>query len=166
MICLKTDWRSQRLQAWATTARLHVRPYPCAPLNLRGLSHALLRSEIARALQIQTGDTLFTIADYDGFTIRAKSERIISKLTKDVDHAAYAGWMAETLRNPIEVWDRYDRGIAKRHYFSAYGHARGNVLHYVAVAVSSSGEWATAFRKSGGNAIDERREGDFLYRCY
>ena len=166
MICANTDWRTQRLQEWRTTARLHVRAWPSAPVNLRGLTHGEMRDAIGKALGIAEGETKFSMLDYLGNAITCDAAVITSKLTRDVDHGAYAGWMLDAVQRPIEVWDRIDSGRMKRHYFSAFGNQRGDVMYYVSVATTLTFQWSTSFHKRSGPGIDEKRNGDFIFRCY
>ncbi len=105
--------------------------------------------------------------DYAGRIISRHAAWLCSKLAKDEGHTAYVGWIAETLLNPIEVWERVDNGIEKRHYYSAYS-ASGisGVVYYLAVAATLDGSLVTAFQKDSAKAIDERREGTPVYCCY
>jgi phage-Barnase-EndoU-ColicinE5/D-RelE like nuclease2 len=104
--------------------------------------------------------------DYAGRTISQDAARLCSKMAKDEGHTAYVGWIAETLRNPIEVWDRIDNGVAKLHYYSAYRAPGTGVVSYMAVATTASGVLVTAFHKNSARAIDGKRNGSPAFCCY
>jgi|GEM_PF-6393748 len=124
-----------------------------------------MRAAITAALGVPPGATIVTMTDFAGAAITQSVDFMVSKLLKDVDHAAFAGWLAVTLANPIEVWDRIDNGSVKRHYFSAYGFRQGKVVYHVAAVATPSGVWITSFHKWSAAGIDSKRDGTLIHRC-
>jgi Barnase-EndoU-ColicinE5/D-RelE like nuclease len=142
----------------------HARPRPCAPVSVPATANKR-RQIVASVLGISTGQKQVAFTDYAGRTITQNAEWICNKMSKDKSHTAYVGWIAETLRNPIEVWDRVDNGVAKLHYFSAYTSGSG-VVSYMAVAVTAKGILVTAFQKDSASTIDGKRNGTPVFCCY
>ncbi len=175
-----SNWHAEGLPEWRVVARRHARPRPCPPLNLHGrLNRHIVKAAIQEALGGISGSTPISFVDYSGMVVSQTADYFGNKLLGlrrrgneqrvDVGHAVYVGWIAETLLNPIEVWDRRDKPTdpeLKRHYYSAYTDATGAILSYMAIAVAANGTFITAFQKASSIAIDARRDGIPLYRCY
>jgi hypothetical protein len=160
-----SDWKKEGRPAWDAVALEYARPRPCAPEDVP-LTASARRRLIAGILGIAPGDATVAFTDYAGRTITKNPNELCAKLSADEGHAGYVGWIAETFRNPIEVWNRLDNGTMKLHYYSAYADPTGYVLSYMAVSVTADGTFVTAFQKNSAAAIDNRRNGTPVFCSY
>jgi len=160
-----SNWKQEGFEKWSIDSRKYARLRPHAPLQVP-ITHSARKLLIANTLGIVPGQTHVVFTDYAQRRITSSTQWLCVKLAKDEGHTAYVGWIAHTLRDPIEVWERYHDSRLKRHYFSAY-HAGNNmnIVSYMTVALSSDNTIITAFQKNSANGIDNLRDGTLLLRC-
>jgi len=117
----------------------YAKPEPCRPFTVRVLSHGQILVRVALELGVRVNGSRY-LTDLKGFDCRV-TPGFVRKLATYANHSAYAGWIAATIADPLEVWEHPDPRSAdpspRRHYLGAYVGPTGTTTHLV-IAVSGN----------------------------
>lgn len=133
-------WESIGLPQWSDVVDAHGCPEPSRPVTQRDKTESQRRAEVATTLEL-TGKAYRFFSDYAGRRIFAPATLLVNKLARYANHAAYAAWIVDTLRAPLEAWRHPDVGPFssntaedRLHYFGAYIGPDGGTTHMVIAA--------------------------------
>ncbi len=96
------DWAGLGLADWDEVINAFARPEPCRPGVTRDLTSAQRGALVSAALGLPENGQI-VLKNHAGLGIRLRGSQLIPKLARAANHAAYAGWIRETLRYPLEV---------------------------------------------------------------
>lgn len=151
------------LADWHEVVNAFARPEPCRPFGLSGTTEEQREEIVAEALRRDARE----LRDYAGARVRFNPASLAKKLGRYANHAAYVGWIKETLRFPLEVWRHHDPVGPKQirdHYLSAYLGPNGATSHIV-IALTK-GFIINAFRLDSVGNAEAKRFGDLLHVGY
>lgn len=167
-------WESVDLPKWSDVVDLHGVPEPSRPVTQRGKTESQRRTEIAATLGL-TGKTYRFFYDYAGRRIFGPATLLVHKLASYANHAAYAAWIEQTMRAPLEAWIHPDHGPLssnkaepRLHYFGAYIGPDGGTTHLVvAAAFDPKGpKLINSFSVTAHSTADAKRYGALDYMAY
>jgi hypothetical protein len=153
---------------WREVIDAHAGPEPCRPGMTRGLDRPGREAMVARLLGLDRVAARTTV-DFRGDGVILRRDPLVGKLGQYANHAAYAGWIEQTLRRPLEVWRHVDprrpqRGM-RSHYLAAYLGPDGVTSHLLICAVANRVLF-NCFRLDGTGNADENRFGHMVHIGY
>jgi len=101
------DYLGLDMGDWREVVNAYAKSEPCRPFVLRGTTEAQRIALVAKTLRLDSVRER-TIVDYAGAAVRLQAASLPPKLGRYANHAAYAGWIESTLRDPLEVWRHRD----------------------------------------------------------
>jgi hypothetical protein len=156
------------LAKWRDVIDAHAGPEPCRPGMTRGLDQPAREAMVAQVLGLDRVPTR-TIFDYSGGAVYLRRYPLVGKLGRYANHAAYAGWIEQTLRAPLEVWRHVDprrpNGGLRSYYLAAYLGPDGATSHLLICAVANRA-LINCFRLDGSGNADENRFGQMMHIGY
>jgi len=152
---------------WRDVVDAFAIPEPCRPFTVRELTPTDTVARVERALGLAAVAAGNVLRDFEGRSFRVRRP-FVEKLARYANHAAYAGWIATTMQQPLEVWEHPDPRSAdrrpRRHYFAAYVGPSGATTHLVVAAIGDV--LLNSFRIDNVTAANEKRFGRLLYVGY
>jgi len=161
------EYRGLGMADWRDVVDAFAIPEPCRPFPTRGLTPTDKVARVERALGLTMVAASSSVTDFEGRSFRVRAP-FVEKLARYANHAAYAGWIATTMQQPLEVWEhadpRADDHRPRRHYFAAYVGPSGATTHLVVAAVGDV--LLNRFRIENVSTANEKRFGRLLYVGY
>ena len=161
------EYRGLGMADWRDVVDAFAIPEPCRPLTIRELTPTNKVEQVTDALGLTAVATDTLIHDFEGRSFRVRRP-FVEKLSRFANHAAYAGWIASTMQQPLEVWEHADPRSAdpraRRHYFAAYVGPSGATTHLVVAAIGEV--LLNGFRIDNVATANEKRFGTLLYVGY
>ena len=87
------------------------------------------------------------LPDYAGRNILMRPS-FVKKIATYANHAAYVGWIPETLLHPLEVWEHPHPTIfnpVRRYYLAAYKGTAGRTTHVV-IAIAKTNVMINSYK--------------------
>jgi hypothetical protein len=152
---------------WHEVVNAYAANEPSRPFSVRGMTAAQKQVLVARELGLgPEGQTRF-ILDFEGRSFRA-SWGLVTKLAQYANHAAYSGWIEQSVKAPLEVWEHTNPRSTdvrpRRYYFAAYIGPSGATTHLVIAAFGNV--LLNGFRIENASTADNDRFGKLLYVGY